>query len=310
MNNSVALCRASIAHHSKSFALASRLLPTHARDASAVVYAWCRRADDAIDLSAGPAQAHALDRLRAELDGVYSGAAQSDLVLGAFQAIVLERAIPREYPSELLAGMQMDVEGYRYETLGELLKYCYRVASTVGLMMCHVMGVSHVKALDHAAHLGIALQLTNVCRDVLEDWQRGRLYLPADVLRRHGADPERWALGGAWPRARAELCRSVLRELLELADRYYASGDAGLRYLSPRCALAVDAARRIYSAIGTELARSGHDVLAPRAQVSLPRKLLACVRAGWATFALRRQRPAFEAAPLSTVVHGTELIAL
>jgi 15-cis-phytoene synthase len=304
--------RASIERHSKSFALASRLLPRHAGRDAAVVYAWCRRADDAVDVSGPEPSDQALTRLRGELGELYAGSAGADPVLAAFAGVLRATHIPWQYPADLLAGMEMDVLGYRYERFEDLLVYCYRVASTVGLMMCHVMGVSDPAALKHAAHLGLAMQLTNICRDVAEDWQRGRLYLPDDLLGRHGASGLAAELGRPLPATAASACRGAMIELLGIADRYYVSSDAGLRYLSFRCALGVNAARRIYSAIGGELARSGCDPRAPRAVVPASRKLWLCAQAALSTLGRRlsaRERR-FQPVPLHTVQHGTELIPL
>ena len=178
-----AVARSTIAQHSKSFALASRLLDRRTRDQTAIVYTFCRRADDAIDLSSEPAIE--LGRLRGELDAIYAGR-PGDEVLRAFAEISRERAIPRCYPDELLAGMAMDVAGTHYATVDDLHRYAYRVAGVVGLMMCHVFGVRDDAALVPAARLGVAMQLTNICRDVAEDWARGRCYLPDELLASHG----------------------------------------------------------------------------------------------------------------------------
>jgi phytoene synthase len=239
----IAQCWQTLAAGSKSFAMAARVLPPRCRDEAAVVYSWCRRADDAVDLAPPAEQPAALARLRAELDGVYAGQAQDDLVLAAFQEVVARYRIPREYPAELLAGMEMDVLGQRYPDMHTLLCYCYRVASTVGLMMSHVMGVTHDGALRNAAHLGMAMQLTNICRDVLEDWGLGRLYVPAEVLADCGIEDLGDALGGPFPaRARAPMRQAVAR-LLREAERFYRSGDRGLLALPWRCAFGVRAAR-------------------------------------------------------------------
>src|SRR5690606_34011223 len=160
----------SIARHGKSLALASRILPPTQRDCAAVVYAWCRRADDAIDLVPREEQPIALRRLREELDRIYLGEVMGDPTLAAFSDVVNRCAIPSRYPSELLDGMEMDAVGHSYGSWDDLLLYCYRVASTVGLMMCHVMGVRSDEALPHAVDLGVAMQLTNIARDVKEDW--------------------------------------------------------------------------------------------------------------------------------------------
>lgn len=275
----LALAREIIAQHSKSFALASKLLPPRVRDDAVVLYAFCRRVDDAVDSVAGAEQARALCRLRAELDAVYGGATLGQPLLCALQRLVQTRGVPRLYADELLLGMQMDVEGTRYATVHDLLVYCYRVAGTVGLMMCHAMGVRSPQALLHAAHLGIAMQLTNIARDVAEDWTRGRLYLPDELLARHGLGALRAELGQALPDHARPALAAATAELLALSDRYYRSGDAGLRELSPRCALAVRAARLIYADIGRELRARACDPSAGRAVVGTARKLWLALRA-------------------------------
>jgi phytoene synthase len=271
--------RAIIAHHSKSFALASKLLPPHGRDEASIVYAWCRRADDAVDLVPEKEQAGAVAFLRHELDGIYAGEAPADPILAAFQDVVRRRNIPRHYPEELLAGMEMDAAGTAYDSYATLLSYCYRVAGTVGLMMSHVMGVRHAAALRHAAHLGMAMQLTNISRDVSEDWQRGRLYLPRDLLDGVGLCDLRAHLGGPLPRAARDGIATVVRELLDRADVLYRSGDAGIPYLSWRSAIAVRTARLVYADIGRVVLAQGADPFAPRAVVGKGRKLMLAVRA-------------------------------
>lgn len=283
------IARATIAQHSKSFALASRLLDPRTRDQTAVVYTWCRRADDAVDeTSATQTQ---LARLHDELASAYAGRA-SDPVLAAFGAVARERAIPMSYPVELLAGMAMDVEGTRYATMEDLQLYCWRVAGVVGLMMTHVFGIDDESALVPAAHLGIAMQLTNICRDVAEDWDRGRLYIPDDLLARHGAAGLAADLGQPLLRlARVPLGRAV-RELLQLADRYYASGDRGLRALPWRAAIAVKAASNVYRAIGDRIAATGYDVTAGRAVVPTSGKLARVAAAALRIAFMRNARAA------------------
>ena len=273
--SSAHIARATIAHHSKSFALASRLLGRRVRDQTAVVYTWCRRADDAIDdhPHATPAElAGTLTGLGAELDEAFRGTAR-DPVLAAFGEVARERAIPRLYPQELLAGLAMDATDTRYATVDDVLSYSWRVAGVVGLMMSHVFGVADDDALVHAAHLGLAMQLTNICRDVAEDWDRGRLYLPDELLARHGAPGLAGELGRPLPASAREPIARTVAELLELADRYYRSGDRGIHQLPWRAALAVSSARRVYAAIGGRIERTGHDVTAGRAIVPTRTKL-------------------------------------
>jgi phytoene synthase len=302
--------RAAIERHSKSFALASRLLPPRAGRDAALVYAWCRHVDDAIDEDGPEAPAAALERLRAELGALYAEGAPRHTGASDFGEVLRRTRIPWRYPAELLAGMEMDVSGRLYETIDDLLVYCYRVASTVGLMMCHVMGVSDPAALRYAAPLGLGMQLTNICRDVNEDWRRGRLYLPDELLARYGCGGLRPQRGGAPLSAAARAaCRGAARELCALAERYYASSDAGLDYLSARSAVAVNAARRIYSAIDAELARRDWDIGAGRAVVPAPRKLWLCAVATVSTLARRAWtlRGRFRAVALDGVLHEVDV---
>ncbi|MEZ4403491.1 MAG: phytoene/squalene synthase family protein [Kofleriaceae bacterium] len=264
-------CRQVIARHSRSFALASTLLAPAARDHAAALYAWCRGADDAIDLAAAGAQAAALTAERGELDRIYAGT-PSTLAGRAFAAVVRERAIPRAYPAALLDGMAMDVEATRYQTHGQLFAYCYRVASVVGLMMCHVLGVRDDAALAPAAHLGVAMQLTNIVRDVGEDWRLGRLYLPDELLARHGLGGLADQLDAPLPSAAHAGLHAAQLDLLALADRYYRSAARGYPALPARASAAIRTAARVYRAIGAQVRRLGPAALTERAVVGGGRK--------------------------------------
>jgi phytoene synthase len=262
--------RAVIRRHSKSFSLASALLPARQRQHAEALYAWCRAADDRIDHpghTAGAGERLAL--LRAEVADVYAGRPATTEAAGALRRAVQGCRIPIEYPLELLAGLEMDVRNARYETADELLLYCHRVAGVVGLMMCHALGLTDDAGLPHAAHLGIAMQLTNIARDVAEDARLGRLYLPIGWL------PRRPAPGA--PLSDDELSPAV-RRCLRLADRYYRSGEQGLRYLTPWCRLAVRTAARVYRAVGHEVEARGCRPSAGRAVVPAWRKLALLAR--------------------------------
>jgi len=258
-------------HHAKSFSWAARLLPAWCRRDAAAIYAWCRRCDDAVDHAPHPAAAaNAVARLRAELDVIFgpddvidkSRQAEPrprDPVLEGFRDVVRRRRIPRLWAEDLVAGMAMDVGRVRYDSYADLLVYCYRVAGTVGLMMARVMGVTDACALRRAAKLGMAMQLTNICRDVAEDAARDRVYLPTPLL------------DGGTPYA--------VSVLLRRADLLYRSGDRGLAALPAGCAAAIRAARLIYADIGRVIAARNFDVSSGRAIVSRPRKLLLSLRA-------------------------------
>jgi phytoene synthase len=302
MSDATAEARAILAAGSKSFALAGRILPRGARDDAAVVYAFCRRADDQVDLAPAGEAASAVARLRAELCSVYAGAAQSVPLLAAFQRVVERRRIPRAYPEALIDGMASDARPLPivFATMDELWRYAYQVAGTVGLMMCHVMGLDGDRHLRNAAALGMAMQLTNIARDVQEDWERGRVYVPAALL---GPAPLR-PVGPLTPEARAAFARA-LPVLLGEAERHYHIGDRGLCALGFRAAIAVRTARLVYSSIGALLARRGYDVGGGRAVIGRGRKLWLLLRAAGELTGARlfaRRRPPLRLALPATVV--------
>lgn len=266
--------------HARSFSWAARLMPSRPRQDATLLYAWCRRCDDAVDLAGDPAIARAaVQRLRAELDDVCGEAPLEDPVLQGLRDVLRRNEIPRLYADQLLDGMAMDIGRVRYDSFDRLRVYCYRVAGTVGIMMAHLMGVRDDLALRRATDLGIAMQLTNICRDVAEDERRDRVYLPRDLL------------GTARPPTRAgERTTIAVAALLGIADRYYRSGDQGLRALPPACAAAVRAARLIYADIGDRIARRGFRVDGARAVVPPWRKLWLVARALVGTAAARLAR--------------------
>ena len=262
----LAQCRWMISKGSKSFSLAAKLFDRETRDAAFFLYGWCRYCDDQVD-QAGKKQnqTELAERVRALKNhtlSAFSFAQQREPVFVALQYIAHRYGIPAHYALELIEGMAMDVRGTRYGTLKELLLYCYRVAGTVGLMMSHVMGLREDSALKHAADLGIAMQLTNIARDITEDAAMGRIYLPLSWLQEAWIPPDNITA----PEHREKLAMLSLR-LLREADRYYRSGDVGLWHLSFRSACAVSAARHVYSEIGSLLLRRGARAWDQRAYV-------------------------------------------
>ena len=266
-------CQQIIDVHSRSFSLAARFLAPDVHDRAVVLYAWCRRADDAVDLTAPGEGGAALEQLRREVDSIYRDAPLDDVVLSAFREVTRMGKISRDYPDELLAGLDMDVRGERYLYMEPFLQYCYRVAGTVGLMMCHVMGVRDETAIRQAVHLGIAMQITNICRDVEVDWNNERLYIPDEILAECGIGGLYQRLGEPFPVEAREPCKRAIQILLGEADRFYQSGYDGLHALAWRSSLSIQIAGRVYQEIGARLEQLGHDPLAGRAIVSRRRKL-------------------------------------
>jgi phytoene synthase len=237
--------------HGRSFWLAGLLLPRTAAAEAAELYAFCRHLDDAADEAPDPAQAReALDRLEAELEGKK----KAGPAVAPFLALAAKRGLPAAAARELLAGIRSDLGPVRIPDDAALFRYGWRVAGTVGLLMCGILGVSDPRALPHAVDLGIAMQITNICRDVLEDGRRGRVYLPATRLRAEGLRTED-LLDPSLPddpHRRVALAR-VVRSLLDVADTFYARGWAGMPAIPARPRLAIAVAATLYRDIGQRL---------------------------------------------------------
>ncbi len=286
--NDLAVCARAIREGSKSFHAASLLLPREVREAALALYAFCRVADDAVD--EGACSRRAVAQLRNRLDAIYAGWPDNDPVDRAFAAVVAGYDIPKEIPAALIEGFAWDAEGRRYDTLEELKDYAARVAGTVGVMMALVMGARDPLALARACDLGIAMQLTNIARDVGEDARAGRIYLPLGWLEQADLKPE--DLLGA--EIASPAVRAFTAQLLLAAEAHYFAGLAGADFLPSSCRPAIRAAGLIYAGIGAEIERSGYDTITRRAFVSRPRKAVLAARA----FLPTRSQPALrESAP-------------
>jgi phytoene synthase len=260
-------CREAIRGGSKSFYAASWLLPETVWRPAFGLYAFCRLADDAVDENV--AKAAAVERLRTRLMRAYAGAPWDHPADRVFADIVRLHHIPREIPFALLEGLAWDSEGRRPETLADLRAYAARVAGTVGVMMALLMRVRDPLALARACDLGVAMQLTNIARDVGEDARAGRLYLPLDWLEEAGIDAEGFLAAPAPSIALA----GVVERLLAEADRLYDRARDGVARLPPSCRPAILAAAMIYCEIGRAVERGGHDCVNVRARVGRVRKL-------------------------------------
>jgi phytoene synthase len=268
----IAACKSILALGSKSFAAASLLLPRRMRDPAAVFYAFCRIADDLVDLSPEPAAA--VEQLNARLDRIYANTPDPDPVDRAFARVVAAHQLPRTIVDALIEGFAWDAQGREYETLSDVLAYCARVASAVGVVMTLLMGSREPHTLARACDLGAAMQLTNIARDVAEDAGRGRLYLPCEWLRAQELEPATVIAELARTPVRADpRLAEVVRALLDEADRYYRRADAGIRVLPRDCRPAIRAASLIYADIGRVLRTMNCDPARGRAYTSKARKL-------------------------------------
>lgn len=256
MSAPLAESQAAIAQGSQSFAAAARLMPAGIRDDVVMLYAWCRHADDVVDgqhlgsaPEAGGDPAARLTALKAETLDALRGDGPADPPFAALRAVARRHDLPEAWPLALIDGFAMDVEGRRYRTIADTLDYSYHVAGVVGVMLARIMGVRDEAVLDRACDLGLAFQLTNIARDVMDDARIGRVYLPQDWLEAAGA-----TVTGEVPSPELD---AVILRLLDEADPYYASAFAGLPALPLRCAWSIAAAARIYRAIGTRIRRGG-----------------------------------------------------
>lgn len=288
-----ALASRTIANGSKSFALASLLFRPQMKTHAHMLYAWCRYCDDVIDgqnlgftvAEPGDAphipQRSDLDFLRRGTLAAMAGEPVQDPAFKALQTVVLSTNMPERHPLDLLRGFEMDVEQRPFERLEDTLEYCYHVAGVVGVMMAIVMGVDpdDNDTLNRASDLGIAFQLTNICRDIIDDAKIERIYLPHEWLNEAGVPA---APAAILDQNNREKVWSVALRTLEEADRYYRSSGPGVRRLPIRAGFAVAAARGVYRDIGRVVRKRGTAAWDERARTSRRRKIalagLGCVQ--------------------------------
>ncbi|MCD5995765.1 phytoene/squalene synthase family protein [Pseudomonas sp. CDFA 602] len=275
----------SITVGSKSFAAASQLFDPVTRRSAVMLYAWSRHCDDVIDgQEAGHdatvlSEAETLERLEAliaQTHAVYAGLPVEDPAFAAFKDVVYRHRIRQDYALAHLAGFAMDVSQREYRSIGDTLEYCYHVAGVVGLMMAQVMDVSDEKTLDRACDLGLAFQLTNIARDIVEDAAVGRCYLPADWLAEMGIPRDQLAS----PQYRPQLA-ILAQRLVDLAEPYYVSAQAGLASLRWRSAWAVATARAVYREIGVKVRDAGPRAWDSRQSTSKLDKLRLVISGAW-----------------------------
>ncbi|MEE4301165.1 MAG: phytoene/squalene synthase family protein [Pseudomonadales bacterium] len=263
----LAACRALLRTGSRSFYFASHLLPRTAAERASALYAFCRQVDDVVDDEARAPEA--LPRLRERLAAVYRGAALDSPVDRAFAAVVAEQRVPEALPRALIEGMEWDAEDRRYETLSDVLAYSARVAASVGAMMSVVMERRAPGTLARACDLGVAMQLSNIARDVGEDARMGRVYLPREWLAEAGIDAEAWLARPEFTPALGE----VVKRLLDAAWPLYERAAVGIAELPAGCRPGIHMAARVYAEIGREVLRRGGDSVSSRAVVGGGRKV-------------------------------------
>ena len=273
LNEAYNICSNTTRNEAKNFYYAFLTLPRMKRRAIYTIYAFCRLCDDIADGDADVEEK--LKHIRCVRHNLEMGDFDEsrEPVYIALSDVITQFNIPVEYFNSLLSGMEMDLSKVRYENFSELEEYCYRAASVVGLMCIHVFGIKDARAEECAISLGKAMQLTNICRDVRDDFQLGRIYLPADEMRRFGYSEE--------------LLESlqVTHEFTELmkyqiarARSYFVDGMRILDYLERDARVCTSLLGNLYVALLDRIERNGYDVLTTRISLTLPEKLFLLVR--------------------------------
>ncbi|MBV7329828.1 squalene/phytoene synthase family protein [Chloroflexi bacterium TSY] len=259
LKNAYARCRNLTAVHSRSFYLASSLLPGAKRRAVGALYAFCRISDDIVDQPVSDVRIALTDWRRRMLDANF---APNDWVALAWADTQTRYHIPVRYAEQLIEGVTADLYQTRYATFAELARYAYGVASTVGLMSMHIIGFSGAEAIPYAIKLGVALQVTNILRDIAEDWRAGRVYLPQEELAAFHLTEADLEAGQVDDRWRAFMDFQIARN-----RRLYREAWPGIALLHPEGRLAIAAAARFYEGILDDIERRDYDVFASRAHV-------------------------------------------
>ena len=265
-----AYCESVTAQHSRSFHLASSLLPRAKRKAVRALYAFCRVTDDIVDQSSANQslinQAELLEAWRRKT--ATNTPATDDLVAVAWADARRTYHVPARYGEQLIEGVARDLHQTRYQNFEELAAYSYGVASTVGLMSMHIIGYRGAEAIPYAIKLGVALQITNILRDVAEDWRNGRLYLPAEEMQHFGLSEEDIAAGkvtAQW--------RHFMRFQIERNRHLYREAQPGIAMLNPDGRLAIAAAADLYRGILDDIEAHDYDVFSRRAHLTTAQKL-------------------------------------
>lgn len=270
-------CRSITKVHAKTFYMATRFLPYQKQRGIFAIYGLCRYLDNLVDEAEDLihqkkiSKLEVFDKLEAfkvKLINTYKGLDQNDPILVAFSDVLNRFNISLDLPLLLLEGVKMDLEKNRYNNFEELYDYSYKVASVVGLMTSEIFGYSKKQAVNHAVDLGIAMQLTNILRDVGEDLQKNRIYLPADELKQFGLSED-----DLFEKILSENFIEFMKFQIERAHSYYQSADEGIPLLSKDSRLPVQLARENYSRILNKIEENNYDVFSQRAYLNSTEKL-------------------------------------
>jgi len=259
--------------HAKTFYLASRFLPEDKKLATYSIYAICRIADESVDNPTDKAPKN-LSGFKENIESAYSSGDLDDNLLLCFRETINRYNIPKGYFEELLEGMNMDLEIKRYRNFEEMEVYCYRVAGVVGLIMLKIFGYTEPIAEIYAVSLGIALQITNILRDIKEDFQRGRIYLPLDEMQRFGV-----CENDISSQKIDEHFKEFMKFQIKRARLYYAMAQEGISLIpESRSRLVASVAKELYCGILDSIEKNDYDIYTQRARVNKMKKLALVLR--------------------------------
>ena len=255
--------------HAKTFYLASHFLPQEKKNASYAVYAVCRISDEAVDSNNSLSRKTDLDEIKYKIENAYKSSELNNCTLAAFRNAVLKYNIPKQYFDELILGMYMDLEKNRYDNFNELYTYCYRVAGVIGLIMLHIFGYTEEQAKEYAVNLGVALQLTNILRDIKEDFARGRIYLPREEMFNFNIGEQHIAK----QKVDNEFI-DFMKFQIKRAREYYAKSCSGIKMIHDKRSRAVaQSIKDMYQEILCSIERNNFDVFSTRARVNNLKKI-------------------------------------
>ena len=261
----------------RTFYAASRVLPVDVRRDLAVLYAFCRVVDDCADLKCEEGQDTSNESLLAEIEAGLDGSSDRSPVVRSFRELASKHNVPHEHAKELIVGVRSDMGRVRVRTEAELIRYAYRVASTVGLMMCRILGVREAGDA-FAIDLGIGMQLTNIARDVAEDASNDRVYIPSDWV---DHDVLRGVAMGDPLAGNVARVTDAVERALSLADEYYESAELGMHYLPTRVRGGIRAAAWNYRAIAGRIRKDPVRAVRTRVHTSDVSKAARCAGAVW-----------------------------
>lgn len=259
-------------HFSKSFYISAKMLPRERRWATYALYGFCRYADNLIDNPRNRSKGELLqeaDCLAQEIEIAYRSGESEHPVLKSFITVANHLHIPKKYPLDLIAGVKMDIQTSRYQTFDDLYIFAYRVAGVVGLMMTCVLGYKDDRAFEYAEKLGIAMQLTNILRDINEDKNLNRIYLPMEEMQKFGVNEST-----LFQERMTNELKNLIKFQVDRAQQYYDEANPGIKYLLPESRFAIYSASKIYNGILRKIEHRDYNPFLGRVFVPHTKKMI------------------------------------